>query len=130
MKLPCEVAVKSVVPAIRALLAIELIETHKMRQREVADLLDITQTAISKYSHHVRGRIIVIEEEVEVKTLIADTAASLANGHMNRTALAQQICATCKLAREKRLMCELCKRTSPKLDIEQCRLCSSSCDLP
>lgn len=131
MKLPCEVAVKSVVPAIRALLAIELVETHRVKQREAAEMLGITQTAISKYTHHVRGRILSIEQEDEVKMLIVDTATSLASGYMNRTALAQQICTTCRLVRRKRLMCELCRRTSPEMDTDQCRLCSfSSCDHP
>jgi len=131
MKLPCEVAVKSVVPAIRALLAIELVETHSMKQREVADLLGITQTAISKYTHHVRGGILAVGTEAEVMTLIAGTAASLANGNLKHAALARRICATCRLVREKRLMCELCKRTNPKLNTAQCQLCSfSSCDEP
>jgi hypothetical protein len=129
VKLPCEVAVKSVVPAIRALLAIELVETHRVKQSDAARMLGITQTAISKYTHHVRGRILSIEGEGEVKTLIVETATSLANGFMDRTALAQQICVTCRLVRKKRLMCELCRRTSPELDLEQCNLCSfSSCD--
>lgn len=125
MKIPCEIAVKSVVPAIRALLAIELVETHRVKQREAAEMLGITQTAISKYAHHVRGRILSIEED-EVKMLIVDTAASLVDGDMTRTGLAKQICATCRLVREKHLMCELCRRTNPELDVEQCGLCSFS----
>lgn len=130
MKLPCEIAVKSVVPAIRALLAKELTETYGMKQREAANLIGITQTAISKYTHHVRGRVLRIEKEREVKTLIMKTSLSLANGKLDRTALALRICATCKLVRKKRLMCELCKRANPALNIEECRLCLlSSCDV-
>jgi predicted transcriptional regulator len=125
MKIPCEVAVRTVVPAIRALIAMELIETHRVKQREAAVMLGITQTAISKYAHHVRGRILSIEED-EVKMLIIDTAAALADGHMTGTTLARRICATCQLAREKRLMCELCKRASPELDVDRCELCSFS----
>ena len=124
MKLPCEIAVKSAVPAIRALLALELTETYGLKQIEAANLLGITQTAVSKYTHHVRGRVLSIKKEKEVKMLIVKTAASLANGKLDRTALALQICTTCKLIRKKRLMCELCKRTDPTLNIEQCKICS------
>ncbi|MFP3985601.1 MAG: transcriptional regulator [Candidatus Bathyarchaeia archaeon] len=123
MKLPCEIAVKSVVPAIRALLAKELTETYGLKQEKAADLLGITQAAISKYTHHVRGRVLEIETEKEVKLLTIKTAASLANGDLDRTALALQICTTCKLVRKKRLMCKLCKRVNPTLDIEHCKLC-------
>lgn len=123
MKLPCEIAAKSVVPAIRALLAKELTKNYGMKQKEAADLLGITQTAVSKYTHDVRGRILIIEKHEEVKTQIKKTAASLANGNIARWELALQICTTCKLIREKRLMCELCKRADPALDIKKCELC-------
>ncbi|MDH5448582.1 MAG: transcriptional regulator [Candidatus Bathyarchaeota archaeon] len=130
MKLPCEVAVKSVVPAIRALLAKELTKTYGMKQKEAANLLGITQTAVSKYTHHVRGRILLIEKHEEVKTQIVETAASLANGNIDRTTLILRICTACQLIREKHLMCKLCKRADPALDIKQCKLCFlSSCDL-
>lgn len=123
MKLPCEVAVKSVVPAIRALLAKELTETHGMKQGAAAKLLGITQTAVSKYAHHVRGRSLLIEMEEEVRMTIVKTAASLVNGALDRTALSLQICSTCKLVRRKGLMCELCGRADSTVDLEQCRVC-------
>jgi hypothetical protein len=120
--------VKSVVPAIRALLARELTETYGMKQEKAASLLGITQTAVSKYLHHVRGRVLSIEGEKEVNTLIIKTAASLANGNLDRPTLALQICNTCNLIRKKRLMCKLCKRADPTLNIKQCKLCFiSSC---
>jgi predicted transcriptional regulator len=130
MNLPCEVAVKSVVPAIRALLARELVENHKLKQTEAAELLAITQTAVSKYTHHVRGSILPIEKEDEVRMRIMDTATSLANGTLNYAALSLQICSTCKLVRKKRLMCELCKSANSNLELEGCDICaSSSCRL-
>jgi len=129
LKLPCEVAVKSVVPAIRALLARELTETYGMKQGEAADLLGITQTAVSKYLHHVRGSVLSIEGEKEVQTLIMKTAASLVDGNLDRPSLALHICTACNFIRKKRLMCELCKRADPTLDVKQCNLCFlSSCD--
>lgn len=129
MKLPCEIAVKSVVPAIRALLARELTETYGMKQGEAADLLGITQTAVSKYIHHVRGRVLSIEGEKEVKTLIIKTATSLTDGNLDRPSLALRICTTCNLIRKKRLMCKLCKRADPTLNVKKCNLCFlSSCD--
>jgi predicted transcriptional regulator len=129
MKLPCEVAVKTAVPAVRALLAKELTETHGMKQHEAAELLGITQTAVSKYTHHVRGRILLIEKDEGVRLLITKTATSLANDNLDRAALAMRICSMCKLIREKRLMCDLCKRADPTLDVEKCNLCYVS-DFP
>ena len=49
MQLPCEVGVKTVVPAIRALLAKKLIEQHGMNESQTATVLGLSQSAISRY---------------------------------------------------------------------------------
>jgi hypothetical protein len=126
MKLPCEVAVKSVVPAIRALLAKELTETHGLKQKEAADLLGVTQTAVSKYAHEVRGRVLLIEDDEEVRTRIIEIAVSLVEGNLDRPTLAMQMCDTCRFVRAKGLMCYLCKREDATLNIGECELCRYS----
>jgi len=56
MLLPCEVAVKSLVPTIRSAAARELTQSYGFKQKDVANLLGVTQTAVNKYTRHVRGR--------------------------------------------------------------------------
>ena len=126
--MPCEVAVKSVVPAIRAGLAKELIRTHKLKQSDTANLLGITQTAVSKYTRHVRGRVVRIENVEEVHEMITETANMLANGEVSRRQFAIRFCEICKLVRQKGLMCELCRRSNPSLDIRQCLICIEPSD--
>lgn len=123
MKPPCEITAKSLVPAIRALLAKELIITHGMKQIEAADLLGITQTAISKYAHNVRGRVISIEDDQEIKNQINETATAIAEKRLDSTKIVVEICHTCRLARAKRLMCPLCKQADETVDSETCTLC-------
>jgi len=125
MLIPCEVAVKSVVPAIRCAIAKQLIQTYGLKQKDVASLLGITQTAVSKYTRHVRGRVLKIEEVNEVQPLIIETAASLANGHISRFELVKKFCVACIIIRKNGLMCKLCKRSDPSLDIQHCNICSS-----
>ena len=55
MILPEELASKSVIPAIRALVVKRLVEEHNMTQQEAAKLLGVTQPAVSKYLHEKRG---------------------------------------------------------------------------
>jgi predicted transcriptional regulator len=126
--MPCEVAVKSVVPAIRAGLAKELVQTHKLRQIDIASLLGITQTAVSKYTRDVRGRVVQIENVEEVQQMITRTAMMLVNGGMSRRQLVIRFCEICRLVRQKGLMCELCKRSNPSLDIYQCLICKKPDD--
>ena len=125
MLLPCEVAVKSLIPAIRSAVARELTQTYGLRQKDVADLLGVTQTAVSKYTRHVRGAVLKIEEVEEVKPTIKEIVFLLANGHMSKYELLAKFCVACQIIRRKRLMCELCKLSDPSIDIQQCFLCQS-----
>ncbi len=122
MKLPCEVATKSVVPAMRALLAKELTGTCGLSQEDAARLLGITQTAVSKYVHKVRGNTIHLSSD-EIVFSLRKTASLLANEGLDRTELALQLCQTCRQIRRKRLMCTLCKRDDPSCKPNECFIC-------
>lgn len=128
MSMPCEVAVKSVVPAIRAGLAKELIQTYELKQNDVANLLGVTQTAVSKYTRNVRGGVVAINKAEEIQQMITATAKTLTNGELSRRQLAIRFCEICRLVRAKGLMCELCKRSNPTIDISQCLLCMNHSD--
>jgi len=128
MSIPCEVAVKSVVPAIRASLAKELIQTHKLKQIDTANLLGITQTAVSKYARDVRGRAIELGKTEEIQQLIVEAARMLANSEISRRQLIANLCDICKLVRQKGLMCDLCRRSNLSLDVHQCRICMNPDD--
>ena len=66
MLLPCEVVEKSLIPAIRSIVARELIQSYGLKQREGAYLLGVTQTAVSKYIRHVRGTVLKNENIKEI----------------------------------------------------------------
>ena len=123
MLMPCEVAVKSLVPSIRSAIAKELTQTYGLKQTEVANLLGVTQTAVSKYTRHVRGTVIEIEEIEEVQPIFKETVVLLANGNISRYELAGRFCEICEIVRRKRLLCELCKRSDPSIDIQKCFVC-------
>jgi len=125
MLMPCEVAVKSVVPSIRAFIATELTQTYDMRQVDVAALLGITQTAISKYTTQVRGASLKIDQTPEIQTMLKDIATQLVNKEITQPELVAEFCQVCKLVRKEGIMCSLCKRSDPKLDIETCQICKS-----
>lgn len=123
MLLPCEVAVKSLVPALRSAIARELTQTYGLKQKDVANLLGVTQTAVSKYTRHVRGTVLKIEGIEEVQPTLKEIVISLANGRMSKYELVAKFCVACEIIRQKRLMCELCKLSDPSIDIKQCPVC-------
>ena len=125
MLLPCEVAVRSLVPAIRSAIARELTQTYGLKQKDVARLLGVTQTAVSKYTRHVRGTVLRIEEVEEVQPTLKEIVVSLANGRMSKYELVAKFCVACEIIRRKRLMCELCKRSDPSIDVQECNVCET-----
>lgn len=125
MTMPCEVAVKSLVPAIRALMAKELTQTHKLKQEEAARLLGITQAAVSKYIRQVRGKALDIEEIEEAHAITVGITNLLVKGQISRPELVKRFCLVCRVIRQTGVMCEMCKRSDPDLDITLCRICIS-----
>jgi predicted transcriptional regulator len=95
--LPCEVGVKTVLPAVRALMARTIVEKHGMKEQQAAEILGLSQSAISRYTSKNRGNTITIENVPEVQTL-----------------------------REKGLICQLCQEKTGRTDLETCDFCRSN----
>lgn len=123
MLLPCEVAVKSVIPAIRSAIARELTQNYGLKQKKVAELLGVTQTAISKYTSHCRGAIFEVTEVDGVEPIFNKTVLLLANEEMNKYELVEKLCTVCNIIRKSGLMCILCKVSDPNIDNSQCISC-------
>ena len=122
MIIPCEVASKSVIPALRAMIARELIEGYRMKQELVAERLGVTQAAVSKYRHQVRGEAIDLENAGEVRQISRDIASTLV-GDPNPLDVSRKFCQACTDIRALGLMCETCRRVDPSWDVEHCTIC-------
>jgi len=121
--MPCEVAVKCVLPVIRAMLAKELMAKNGMKQTEVAEILSVSQPAISLYSRKVRGTAISLENDEDIGKLVRNVAAALAENKFSRQDMILMYCEICKMIRAKGLLCELHKAFDPTINIETCELC-------
>ena len=93
MKPPCEIVVWYVIPAIRSELAKELLNLG-MKQKDVSELMDITQPAVSQYITDKRGSGIKLDDHV--KTLVKDFAFELSTGESTKADLISRTCMICK----------------------------------
>jgi len=121
--IPCEIAVKSVLPAVKAFMAKKLVEKYGLNQDKVAEILGISQSAVSKYKRKVRGYVIKIDDIEEVESLIDKLISLLRSETCQRTEFLKFFCQTCMLIRKKGLMCQFCQKTDPKIKIEECSFC-------
>ncbi|MEM3459407.1 MAG: helix-turn-helix domain-containing protein [Candidatus Bathyarchaeia archaeon] len=123
MSLPCEVAVKCLLPPVRAMIAKTLTTKYNLTQTEAAKRLGISQPAISLYERKMRGKAINLENDPEITKLIENLAEALAKGDLSRKSFIQAFCEICKTIRFKGLLCQMHKTLDPAIDIEKCELC-------
>lgn len=120
---PCEVAVKTVSPSIRALLAQTLLQKHEMKESQVAEILGITQSAVSKYNKKVRGTMISLENIPEIRIITDQMITLLLADQVEQTKVMLLFCQACITIRSKGLMCPLCQQNQ-KPKIENCDFCN------
>ena len=123
MILPEELASKSVIPAIRALVVRRLVEEHGMTQQEAAKLLGVTQPAVSKYLHEKRGAAIKLNGIKEIDEATGEIAELVSSQKVPQIEVMSKIEAACDYIRRNRYMCDLHKKLEPSMDVNSCHVC-------
>jgi uncharacterized protein len=106
MRPPCEIVVRYVIPSIRSELAKELLKLG-MKQKEISELLDITQPAVSQYISDKRGHGIKFTDDVQ--ELIKQFAIDLKDGKLNQSDIISKICDLCRKIKTEDVVCQLHK---------------------
>ena len=117
MKPPCIIVVKYVLPALRVLIAKELIEKHGLSRVRAAEKMELTPAAVTQYLKKARGETAVqlVESSDEAVKIISEMANDLARGDVSMYDVLQNICKTCQTMRSKGLLCEMHKEILPAL---------------
>ncbi len=114
----CEVIASEVLPSFRSIITKELIDTHDLTQKEVADLLGITQPAVSQYIKESRGlKVRSIEKHPEIMPIINDIVNDLINQNHDKKIVGSKVCRICRKVRENNLLDEL-KNTNHQCYLE------------
>ncbi len=93
----CEDAALNLLPTIRALIAKELKEKYNLTQEKIAELLDITQPAVSQYLKEARGKNAKkIEKNHELMKIIEEIAFRIKNNDIKDNEISKKICQICK----------------------------------
>ncbi len=121
MKPPCEIVVWYVIPAIRSELAKELLNLG-MKQKDVSELMDITQPAVSQYITDKRGSGVKLGDDV--RQMVKDFALELSTGESKKADLIPRTCAICKNVQPQDILQQL-DIDKDDLD-EDCQSCMGS----
>jgi len=123
--LPDEIASKSVIPAIRAMVVRRLVDEYGMTQQQAACLLGITQPAVSKYMHNKRGIAIRLDGIDRVNEAASKIAVMLVSGKAGQVQIMSKLNDVSVQVRKSRLMCDLHRRLEPGLNLGGCRICET-----
>jgi predicted transcriptional regulator len=95
-----------VIPTIRSELAKELLNLG-MKQKQISEVLDITQPAVSQYISDKRGHGIKFEPEVQ--DMIKDFAHDLVEGKATQMDIIPKMCEICKKIKAEEVVCQIHK---------------------
>jgi len=117
--MPQDIEVRYILPAIRRELARIFIEGHKLSQKEAANILGLTEAAISQYQHSKRAKEVIFsnsvinEIRVSADRILADRA--------NKQRLIAEMYRICNLTTVKQILCDIHRAQSKEL--ESCNVC-------
>ena len=126
MKPPCMVVVQYVLPAIRVLIAKELIEKHGLKRVRVAEKMGITPAAVTQYLKEIRGEraVKIVESSGEAIRVVSKIADGLAKDEASVYDVLEDICRACRIMMSNGFLCEIHREILPalkKCKISECR---------
>ena len=122
MIFPEEIVTNSFIPTLRLMLANEL-GRHGLTEREIADHLGVSQSAVSKYK---LGKVKVDRrffENPEISSVIVEVANGLASGTMSRFEAMASICTLIRKMENRGLICAIHEELMHDLSGVGCDVC-------
>ena len=126
MLLPSEIEAKSLIPAVRAILAKKLIREYSLKEEDVAKDLGITQAAVSNYVRGTRGDIELIsklESVREVMRMIDDIAKDLSTNKAYTPSTLAKFVGVCNYMRYTLIICDVHHSIESNIDEQICEQC-------
>lgn len=128
MLLPAEIESKSLIPALRAILAKKLAEEHKIREDEISKMLGVTQAAISNYIRGTRGDSKLIEKLVadeQVSQMLNELSKRLASDMAYTPSSLAKFISLCNYIKSSLLICEIHHNLESNIDEAICKECEN-----
>ena len=128
MLLPAEIESKSLIPALRAILAKDLAINHHIREDEISKMLGVTQAAISNYIRGTRGDPKLIEkllEDKQVTEMLDDISDSLSSDRAYTPSNLSKFIGLCNYIKSSLLICDIHHNLENNIDDEICKECEN-----
>ena len=128
MLLPAEIESKSLIPALRAILAKDLANKYNIREDEISKMLGVTQAAIRNYIRGTRGDPKLIEkllEDKQVTDMLNDISDSLSTDKAYTPSNLSKFIGLCNYIKSSLLICDIHHNLESDIDDEICKECEN-----
>jgi len=128
MLLPAEIESKSLIPALRAILAKQLAKKHLIHEDQISKMLGVTQAAVSNYIRGTRGDPKLIEKllaEKQVAEMILDISDNLASDRAYTPSSLSKFIGLCNYIKTSLLICDIHHNLESNIDDEVCKECEN-----
>lgn len=129
MLLPSEIEAKSLIPAIRAILAKKLVNEYEMKEEIVARVLGVTQAAVSNYLRGTRGDIQLMNKlnsVLEVMRMTDDIARDLTSNKAYTPNTMAKFVELCNYMRYTFIICDVHHSMESNIDEQVCEQCKGT----
>ena len=128
MLLPSEIESKSLITALRAIIAKKLANEHKIREDQISKMLGVTQAAISNYIRGTRGDPELIKKllaEKQVSEIIIEICDSIATDKSYTPSTLAKFIGLCNYIKSSLLICDIHHNLESDIDEAICKECES-----
>jgi len=128
MLLPSEIESKSLIPALRAIIAKKLAVDHKIREDQISKMLGVTQAAISNYIRGTRGDPELIKKllaEKQVSEIIDEICDKLSTDRSYTPSTLAKFIGLCNYIKSSLLICDIHHNLESDIDEAICKECES-----
>jgi hypothetical protein len=126
--LPAEIESKTLIPALRAILAKKLAEEHSIREDEISKMLGVTQAAISNYIRGTRGDPKLIQKLItdeQVSQMLNELSDRLASDMAYTPSSLAKFISLCNYIKSSLLICEIHHNLESNIDEAICKECEN-----
>ncbi len=128
MLLPAEIESKTMIPALRAILAKKLADHHKIREDEISKMLGVTQAAVSNYIRGTRGDpklISQLSSQKQIVEMIDEISENLASNKAYTPASLSKFIGICNYIKTSLLICDIHHNLESDIDEAICKECET-----
>lgn len=128
MLLPAEIETKTLIPALRAILAKKLMKLYNIQEEDISKMLGVTQAAISNYIRGTRGNPELITKLLsikEVSDMIDEITSNLSTNMAYTPASLSKFIGLCNYIKSSLLICDIHHNLETNIDEAVCKECEN-----